>query len=75
MKSYYVLAMGRTKTVVSKTTAGKAKSIMRMHGVHTYRITNEPGLYTEITFTKNGMYMGTYFTKSHRLIHFRWSAQ
>ena len=73
MKSYYVLAMGCTKTVVSKITAGKAKSIMRMHGVHTYRITNEPGLYTEITFTKNGMYMGTYFTTSHRLIH--WGAK
>ena len=73
MKSYYVLALGRTKTVVSKTTAGKAKSIMRMHGVHTYHITNAPGLYTEITFTKNGMYMGTYFTKSHKLIH--WSAK
>ena len=72
MKSYYVLAMGCTKTVVSKISAGKAKSIMRMYGAHTYHITKEPGLYTEITFTKNGMYMGTYFTKSHRLIH--WSA-
>ena len=69
MKSYYVLAMGCTQTVVSKITAGKAKSIMRMHGVRTYRIIPEPGLYTEITFTKNGMYMGTYFTKSHKLIH------
>ena len=75
MKSYYVLTMGYTKIVVSNITAGKAKSIMRMYGVHTYHITKEPGLYTEITFTKNGMYMGTYFTKSHRLIHFRWSAQ
>ena len=72
MKSHYVLVLGYTKTVVSKTTAGKAKSIMRMHGVHTYHITNGPGLYTEITFTKNGMYMGTYFTKSRQLIH--WSA-
>ena len=75
MKSYYVLTMGYTQIVVSNITAGKAKSIMRMYGVHTYRIIPEPGLYTEITFTKNGMYMGTYFTKSHRLIHFRWSAQ
>ena len=73
MKSYYVSVVGRTRKVVSNITAGKAKSIMRMHGVHTYRITNEPGLYTEITFTKNGMYMGTYFTKSHKLIH--WSAK
>lgn len=72
MKSYYVLALGCIKTVVSKTTAGKAKSIMRMYGVHTYRIIKEPGLYTEIAFKKDGMYMGTYFTKSHRLIH--WSA-
>ena len=72
MKSYYVLAMGCTQTVVSNITAGKAKSIMRMHGVHTYSIISEPGLYTEITFSKDGMYMGTYFTKSHRLIH--WSA-
>ena len=72
MKSYYVLAMGCTKTVVSKITAGKAKSIMRMYGVHTHHITTEPGMYTEITFTKNGMYMGTYFTKSRQLIH--WSA-
>lgn len=72
MKSYYVLTMGCTQTVVSNITAGKAKSIMRMHGVHTYRIIPEPGLYTEITFSKDGMYMGTYFTKSHRLIH--WSA-
>ena len=69
MKSYYALTMGYTNTVVSKITAGKAKSIMRMYGVHTYRIIPEPGLYTEITFTKNGMYMGTYFTKSHKLIH------
>ena len=69
MKSYYALTMGHTNTVVSKITAGKAKSIMRMYGAHTYHITNEPGLYTEITFTKNGMYMGTYFTKSHKLIH------
>ena len=38
MKSYYALTMGYTNTVVSKITAGKAKSIMRMHGVHTYRI-------------------------------------
>ena len=73
MKSYYVAALGCTQTVVSKITAGKAKSIMRMHGVHTYRIIPEPGLYTEITFTKNGMYMGTYFTKSRQLIH--WGAQ
>ena len=73
MKSYYVLAMGCTKTVVSKITAGKAKSIMRMYKAHTHYITQEPGLYTEITFTKNGMYMGTYFTKSHKLIH--WSAK
>ena len=73
MKSYYALTMGYTKTVVSKITAGKAKSIMRMYGAHTYHITNEPGLYTEITFTKNGMYMGTYFTKSRQLIH--WSAK
>ena len=73
MKSCYVLAFGCTKTVVSKTTAGKAKSIMRMYGVHTYSIIKEPGLYPEITFTKQGMYMGTYFTKSHRLIH--WGAK
>lgn len=73
MKSYYALTMGYTNTVVSKITAGKAKSIMRMYGVHTYRIIPEPGLYTEITFTKNGMYMGTYFTKSHKLIH--WGAK
>ena len=73
MKSYYSMDMAGTQTVVSKITAGKAKSIMRMYGVHTYRIIPEPGLYTEITFTKNGMYMGTYFTKSHRLIH--WGAQ
>ena len=69
MKSYYALTMGYTNTVVSKITAGKAKSIMRMYGVHTYRIIPEPGLYTEITFSKDGMYMGTYFTKSHKLIH------
>ena len=73
MKSYYALTMGYTNTVVSKITAGKAKSIMRMYGVHTYHITQEPGLYTEITFTKNDMYMGTYFTKSHKLIH--WGAK
>ena len=72
MKSYYVSRMGCTKTVVSKLTAGKAKSIMRMHGIHTYRIIPTPGLYTEITFTKDGMYKGTYFTKSRQLIH--WSA-
>ena len=69
MKSYYALTMGCTQTVVSKITAGKAKSIMRMYGVHTYHITQEPGLHTEITFTKDSMYMGTYFTKSHKLIH------
>ena len=73
MKSYYVLAMGCTKTIVSNITAGKAKSIMRMYGVHTYRIIPEPGMYTEITFSKDGMYMGTYFTKSRQLIH--WGAQ
>ena len=73
MKSYYVLAMGCTKTVVSKITAGKAKSIMRMYGVHTYRIIKEPGLYPEITFSKQGMYMGKYFTKSHRLTY--WGAK
>ena len=73
MKSYYVLILGCTQTVVSKITAGKAKSIMRMYGVHTYRSIPAPGLYTEITFTKNGMYMGTYFTKSRQLIH--WSAK
>ena len=72
MKSYYVLAMGCTKTVVSNITAGKAKSIMRMYGAHPYRSIPEPGMHTEITFTKNGMYMGTYFTKSRQLIH--WSA-
>ena len=72
MKSYYVLAMGCAQTVVSKITAGKAKSIMRMYGVHTYHIIKVPGLYTEIAFSKDGMCMGTYFTKSHRLIH--WSA-
>ena len=73
MKSYYVAALGCTKTVVSNITAGKAKSIMRMHKVHTYHITQEPGLHTEITFTKNGMYMGTYFTKSRQLVH--WGAK
>ena len=73
MKSYYVAALGCTQTVVSKITAGKAKSIMRMYGVHTYRIIPEPGLYTEITFSKDGMYMGTYFTKSRQLIH--WGAK
>ena len=73
MKSCYVSVVGRTKKVVSNITAGKAKSIMRMHGVHTYRIIKEPGLYPEITFSKQGMYMGTYFTKSHRLIH--WGAK
>ena len=69
MKSYYVKYKGCTQTVVSKITAAKAKSIMRMYGVHTYRTIKEPGLYPEITFSKQGMYMGTYFTKSHRLIH------
>ena len=73
MKSYYVSVIGRTRKVVSNITAGKAKSIMRMYGVHTYRIIKEPGLYTEIAFKKDGMYMGTYFTKSHRLIH--WGAK
>ena len=73
MKSYYSLLMGSTRTIVNKITAGKAKSIMRMYGVHTYNSNTEPGLYTEITFSKNGMYMGTYFTKSHRLIH--WGAK
>ena len=73
MKSYYALTMGYTNTVVSKITAGKAKSIMRMYKVHAYHIIPEPGLYTEITFTKNGMYIGTYFTKTHRLIY--WGAQ
>ena len=73
MKSYYVSVVGRTRKVVSNITAGKAKSIMRMYGVHTYRIIKEPGLYPEITFSKQGMYMGTYFTKSHRLIH--WGAK
>ena len=72
MKSHYVSVVGRTRKVVINITAGKAKSIMRMHGVHTYRIISEPGLYTEIAFSKDGLYMGTYFTKSHRLIH--WSA-
>ena len=73
MKSYYSMDMAGTKTVVNKITAGKAKSIMRMYGAHTYHITKEPGLYTEITFIKNGMYIGTYFTKTHRLVH--WGAQ
>ena len=73
MKSYYSMDMAGTKTVVSKITAGKAKSIMRMYGVHTYRIIPEPGMYTEITFSKDGMYMGTYFTKSRQLIH--WGAK
>ena len=73
MKSSYILAFGCTQTAVSNITAGKAKSIMRMHGIHTYRIIPEPGLYTEITFSKQGMYMGTYFTKSHQLIH--WGAK
>ena len=73
MKSYYALTLRSTQTVVSKITAGKAKSIMRMYKVHAYHITQEPGLYTEITFTKNGMYIGTYFTKTHRLIY--WGAQ
>ena len=73
MKSYYVAAMGCTKTVVSNITAGKAKSIMRMYKIHIYHITQEPGLYTEITFSKDGMYMGTYFTKSRQLIH--WGAK
>ena len=69
MKSYYAIVVRRTRKVVSNITAGKAKSIMRMYGVHTYRTIKEPGLYPEITFSKQGMYMGTYFTKSHRLIH------
>ena len=73
MKSCYVSVVGRTRKVISNITAGKAKSIMRMYGVHTYRIIKEPGLYPEITFSKQGMYMGTYFTKSHRLIH--WGAK
>ena len=73
MKSCYVSVVGRTRKVVNNITAGKAKSIMRMYGVHTYRIIKEPGLYPEITFSKQGMYMGTYFTKSHRLIH--WGAK
>ena len=73
MKSYYVAALGCTRTIVSNITAGKAKSIMRMHKVHTYRIIPEPGMYTEITFSKDGMYMGTYFTKSRQLIH--WGAK
>ena len=73
MKSYYVKHMGSIKTVVNNITAAKAKSIMRMYGIHTYRIIKEPGLYPEITFSKQGMYMGTYFTKSHRLIH--WGAK
>ena len=73
MKSYYSVFFGSTKTVVNNITAGKAKSIMRMYGVHVHQTTKEPGLHTEITFTKNSMYMGTYFTKSHRLIH--WSTK
>ena len=73
MKSCYVSIIRRTRKVVSNITAGKAKSIMRMHGAHTYRIIKEPGLYPEITFSNQGMYMGTYFTKSHRLIH--WGAK
>ena len=73
MKSYYVIVVGRTRKVVSNITAGKAKSIMRMHGVHAYSIIKEPGLYPEITFSKQGMYMGTYFTKSHRLTY--WGAK
>ena len=71
MKSYYALAIRCTKTVVNKITAAKAKSIMRMHGIHSHRITKEPGLYTEITFTKEGKYQGTYFTKTHKLVY--WS--
>ena len=73
MKSYYLVTFGNTRAVVDNITAGKAKSIMRMYGIHTYRIHPEPGLYPEITFTKQGIYMGTYFTKSHRLIH--WGAK
>ena len=73
MKSYYLVTFGYTSSVVNNITAGKAKSIMKSHGVHVHRITQEPGLYPEIIFTKNGIYMGTYFTKSHKLIH--WSAQ
>ena len=73
MKSQYISQFGCTKVIVDNITAGKAKSIMRMYGLHTYRIHPEPGLYPEITFTNNGIYMGTYFTKSHRLIH--WGAK
>ena len=73
MKSYYSVFFGSTKVDINNITASKAKSIMRMYGAHTYHITKEPGLYTEITFTKNGMYIGTYFTKTHRLVH--WGAQ
>ena len=73
MKSYFVKHIGITKLTVDNITAGKAKSIMRMYGVHTYHITQEPGLYPEITFTNTGIYMGTYLTKSHRLIH--WGAK
>ena len=71
MKSYYVIHRRYAETSVNNITAGKAKSIMRMHGVHSHHITKEPGLYTEITFTKEGMYQGTYFTKTHKLIY--WS--
>ena len=73
MKSCYVKHMGYTNTVVNNITTGKAKSIMRMYGIHTYRIIKEPGLYPEITFFKQSVYMGTYLTKSHRLIH--WGAK
>ena len=69
MKSQYMSQMGCTKVMVDNITTAKAKSIMRMYGIHTYHIHSEPGLYPEITFTKQGIYMGTYFTKSHRLIH------
>ena len=71
MKSYYLVTLGNTRAVVNNITAAKAKSIMRMHGVHSHHITKEPGLYTEITFTKEGRYQGTYFTKTHKLIY--WS--
>ena len=73
MKSYYSMVLGNIKTTVNNITAAKAKSIMRMYGIHPYHIHTEPGLYPEIIFTKQGMYMGTYFTKSHRLIH--WGAK
>ena len=69
MKSYYLVTLGNTRAVVNNITAGKAKSIMRMYGIHTYHMTTEPGLYPKITFTKQGMYIGAYLTKSHRLIH------